>query len=245
MQFVLFAHGRGGSSNLLKILQLHPSLRVAEEPFHKKYHEWHPDEPNYIDLITDISSLEEQLRALFAKYNGIKVLNYQLPEEVYAHLLLKPDLKVIYLKRRNLLQATVSLFIAEQTGVWKMWDLKSDIDSVYARLEPLPLEEFADNLDYGIELRAYYGQVIARKPEEGRLMVDYEDLYTENMRRNREQVAGIFRFLGLESPASERFDYYLDPRASKLNYSGIHARLPNAREIEERFGSDEVGWLFK
>jgi hypothetical protein len=43
-QFILFAHARSGGSNLLKALQLHPLLRIAEEPFHEKYHVWHPDD---------------------------------------------------------------------------------------------------------------------------------------------------------------------------------------------------------
>src|SRR5215475_6736080 len=120
-KFILFAHARSGSSNLLEALQLHSLLLIAEEPFHEKYHVWHPDERKYVDLITDIPSLEAQLAMLFAKYNGIKVLDYQLPRELYTHLLLRSEFRVIFLRRRNLLQAVISRCIAEQTGVWKMW----------------------------------------------------------------------------------------------------------------------------
>jgi hypothetical protein len=244
-KFVLFAHPRSGSSTLLRVLQSHPRLRVAEEPFHEKYQEWTPDEPKYVDLITDVASLEDQLAALFAKYDGIKVLDYQLPPEIYTHLLLMPELKVIFLRRRNLLQAAVSLFIAKQTDVWKVWDLKGDIASAYANLEPIALDELAEHLDYARELRECYGRVIARKPAGARLIVEYEDFYTDDVARNRESARRVFDFLGLEMPASDGLDSLLDPRTSKLNYTGLYANLPNAREIDARFGSDETGWLFE
>ena len=70
----LFAHARSGSSSLLKILQSHAALRVVEEPFHEKFAQWNPGEPKYVDLITDVASLERQLDALFAVNDGIKVL---------------------------------------------------------------------------------------------------------------------------------------------------------------------------
>jgi hypothetical protein len=52
-RFVLFAHARSGSSSLLEVLKTHPALRVAEEPFHEKSQQWNPEEPKYVDLITD------------------------------------------------------------------------------------------------------------------------------------------------------------------------------------------------
>jgi LPS sulfotransferase NodH len=127
LKLVIFAHARSGSSSLYRLLQLHSSLHIAEEPFHDSYHSWNPSEKNYVDHITDIPSLEEQLGALFAKYNGIKILQYQLPVALYTHLLLKPELRIVFLRRRNLLQAAVSGRIAEQTNIWKIWDLEGDI----------------------------------------------------------------------------------------------------------------------
>ena len=57
--FVIFAQPRTGSTTLLRALQLHPQLHIAEEPFWDRYQELHPDEPNYVDLIEDILTLEE------------------------------------------------------------------------------------------------------------------------------------------------------------------------------------------
>ena len=65
--------------------------------------------------IQDVPSLGAQLAEIFTAYNGIKMLEYQLPEPLYVHLLQRPDCQVILLRRKNLLQAVVSGLIAEQT----------------------------------------------------------------------------------------------------------------------------------
>jgi hypothetical protein len=228
----------------LQALLLEPSLRIAEEPFHAKYHEWNPDEPNYVDLITDIPSLERHVGALFVRYDGIKVLDYQLPEALYTHLLLTPELNVIFLRRRNLVRSVLSVFIAKQTGVWKTWDANGDLRSRYADLQPIPLDEFAENLEYSRELRATYGAVIARKPASERLVLEYEDFYAGDLERIRGSMRGVFAFLGLAMPDSARLDYYLDASTGKVNSEALYRLVPNVEDIEARFGSDENGWLF-
>ena len=242
--FVLFAQARSGSSNLLRMLQLHPKLRIAEEPLHEKYHKWHPGEPQYVKLIKDVPTLEEQLAALFSKHDGIKVLDYQLPEEIYAHLLLKPELKVVALRRRTLLQQLVSGFIAEQTGIWKMWDLKGELACAYKDLKPIDPLELQRRIEYSLDLRRYYGDVLSRKPVEMCLQLEYENLYTQDVEHNRESVRAVFEFLGLTLPETPGLGGLLNPRVSKINNTDTYALLPNAREIDEQFGSEGTGWLF-
>lgn len=106
MKVVIFAHARSGSSSLYRILQLHHDLNISEEPFHERYGEWNPSERNHVGHVTDIASLEESLHDLFLKYNGIKVLQYQLPVDIYTHLLLKPDFRIVFLRRKNLVAHT-------------------------------------------------------------------------------------------------------------------------------------------
>ncbi|MGO9218995.1 MAG: hypothetical protein ACLP5E_14730 [Streptosporangiaceae bacterium] len=50
-------------------------------------------------------------------YRGIKVLSYQLDEEQLTHLVLRRDIRIIFISRRNLLQAAVSDRIAKQTKI--------------------------------------------------------------------------------------------------------------------------------
>ncbi len=242
--FVLFAQARSGSSNLLKALQLNPQLQIAEEPLHEKYREWHPEEPKYIDLIKDIASLEEQLSKLYARYNGIKVLDYQLPEEIYTHLLLRPNLKVIVLRRQNILQQIVSGFIAEQTKIWKMWDLKGDIADIYKNLKPINLQEIKKRIEYGDEIRQFYSEVMFRKPMQMHINLIYEEFYTDDVALNRKSISTIFDFLGVSLPNSPKLDNLLNPQVSKINKEEMYAFLPNANEINEKFGCERNGWLF-
>jgi hypothetical protein len=55
----------------------------------------------------------------------------------------------------------------------------------------------------------------------------------------------VFGFLGLEMPAREELDDLLNPQTSKINNQRTYTYVPNAAEINERFGSNETGWLFE
>lgn len=243
--FVLFAQARSGSTILLRVLQLHPRLKVALEPFYHKYHTWNPEEPNYIDHIVDIQSLEEQLALLYSRYDGFKVLDYQLPKELYMHMLLRPDIKVIALKRRNILQQAVSGFIAEQTGIWQKRDLKGELVDAYRSLEPIDLNDLKTNIEYRCEINKYYTEILMQKPSQMCLSLDYEDLYTPDVIRNRELICSVFSFLGLLVPEIKELDDLINPSIEKINSAQTYNLLPNAKIINEQLGSDETGWLFE
>ena len=242
---VIFAHARSGSTSLYRILQLHPLLNFALEPFWDDFAAHNPGEKNYVDLIKDIPSLEWALEELFSKYSGIKILDYQLPEPLYTHLLLLPHITVLFLRRRNLLQSAVSGCIAKQTKVWQISDMNEEAKQIYRNLQPASLTEIADELAYGCHLRDYYSGVITQRPEGSYLTVIYEELYTGNLQTSHAVARNIFQFLGLELPEGEALDFILDPRTSKINTPETYALLPNAVEINERLGSDDTGWLFE
>ena len=241
---ILFAHARSGSTSLCRVLQCHPLLNFALEPFHHRYAEYNPGRKNHLDLIHDMDSLDRALDEIFGEFNGIKILDYQLPEELYSHLLLSPGHTVIYLRRRNLLQAAVSGWIAKQTGVWQISDMSEEAQRMYQRLEPALLDKLADELAYGRLLERHFGEVVRRKPRGTCNRVWYEDLFTPDLAADRATAAGIFRFLGLDLPSSEEVDRHLDPARSRLNSPERYALVPNAMEIDERLGCDSTGWLF-
>lgn len=241
---VLFAHGRSGSTTLYRVLQTHPRLHFALEPFWHGYASENPGERNYVDFIEDVPSLEKALDDLFARYNGIKILSYQLPKELYTHLLLSPDATVLFLQRANLLRAEVSGCIAEQTKVWQISDLNEETRRIYRNLKPVSLKKIADGLEYATELRDYYSNVIEQRARGSTLKVFYEELYTRDIKKSHGVAKGIFNFLGLELPDVDKLDDHLDPGKSKINTPETYALLPNAHEINERFGNDDTGWLF-
>jgi len=138
---LLFAHPRSGSSNLYQILQLHPALEILEEPFNENFVNWQPENKDYLGLVRDVESLDEQLAEIFTRFNGVKVLNYQLDDELVEHLLLRPDFCVMFVRRRNVLQTVVSNLIAEQTNLWKKWDMARSLETYYDGLRPLDLDD--------------------------------------------------------------------------------------------------------
>lgn len=241
---VIFAHPRSGSSSLYRLLQLHPALNLAEEPFHESYRTWHPGEKNYIDHITDLVSLEGQLDEIFVKYNGIKILQYQLPLDLYSHLLLKPELRIIFLRRRNLLRAAVSGEIAQQTAVWKVWDLQKPLAQHYRRLTPISVRKLRDIIAYYAESMDEYAAIVDQRPAGSYIKLWYEDLYTADVTHNKSVLHKVFALLGLDMPVTAEIDRLLDPTITKLNSDKSYRFVPNSKEIEARLGNDKTGWLF-
>ncbi len=133
IRLIFFAHPRSGSSSLYQILQLHPDLNILEEPLNENFTRWNSKNKNYRELVHDIPSLDMQVAEIFATYNGIKMLDYQLPDELAVHSLQRLECKVIFLRRRNILQSVVSVLIAEQTHLWKRWEMtKSCMNTIGA-----------------------------------------------------------------------------------------------------------------
>jgi len=245
LKLVIFAHARSGSSSLYRLLQLHPDLHIAEEPFHEGFSTWYPGEKNYIDHITDITSMEEQLAELFTKYNGIKILQYQLDPALYTHLLLKPELRIIFLRRRNLLRAAVSGRIAEQTGAWKVWDLHESIAERYQKLQPLAIPRLREIIQGECTSMDMYESIVDQRAPGSYIKLWHENLYTPAVEHNRSVLQGVFDLLGLTLPSTAEIDRLLDPAITKLNSDESYRFVPNIDEVEAHLGSDETGWLFE
>jgi hypothetical protein len=243
--FIIFAHARSGSTSLAKALDLHSAVKIAIEPLHPNYGEWHPEERSYVQEIHDTGSLERVLTEIYSKYNGIKVLDYQLPEELYSHMLRDPTYKVIFLWRRNLLRAVVSGLIAEKTGVWQISDLNPARRESFENLAPIPEAIISEKLKYGLHLRRFYSELISQKQEHSRLSLEYETLYTDDAAANRRTLEGVFTFLGLELSEGIDFGAHLDPRRAKIVRDESYGMVPNAESINRTFGCEETGFLFE
>lgn len=242
---LLFAHPRSGSSNLCEILQLHPHLQICEEPFNENYVRWARGNEDYLARVHDASSLDQVLDEIFASYNGLKFLNYQLPDELVVHLLRRQDLRIIFLKRRNALQAIVSVLVAEQTGLWHKWDAAGPVESYYRNIGPLDADEVRERVRGLSRHIANCESALATRGDGRSLTLVYEDLFFAPERAQATLMAGIWAFLGLPAMNSERISYFLRPESTKLYPLGRYDFLPNAQEINDRCGGDETGWLFE
>lgn len=245
LRIVFFAHPRSGSSSLYQILQLHPELHILEEPFNENFTLWNPHQKNYRDLIHDIPSLDAQLADIFATYNGIKVLDYQLPDNLAIHLLERRGCKIIFLRRKNLLQSVVSVLIAEQTQLWKKWEMTKPLEDYYCNLHPLDVREIQQRV---IELKQrldFFESVINTLPDDKTIKLTYEDLYFSPPAQRDVQIAAIWNFLRITPLESEQLQYYLQPEAVKINSAATYALVPNAHDIQRSCGNDVTGWLYE
>jgi hypothetical protein len=244
-RLILFAHPRSGSSSLYQILQLHPALNILEEPFNESFNSWQPNLPNYLQRVHDIPSLDAVLAEIFTAYNGIKVLNYQLPDELGVHLLLRPDCIILFLQRRNLLQAVVSALIAKQTNVWQKWDMTKPLEDYYGGLAALNVEDVRQTVQAMKAQLDYFEAIVDARPDRSMIKLVYEALYFAPPAQREAQIATIWRRLELTPLDPAQIRYYLEPESVKINSAATYTWLPNAQEIQERCGSDVTGWLFE
>ncbi len=242
---IVFAHPRSGSTSLVRLLGLHPELRLDEEPFHEDHATWRRVERASRRRITDTDSLDAVLSEIFAEYDGFKTLAYQLSPTLNAHMLLAPGRKIVFLRRRNLLKSVVSGMIAEQTGLWHACQATAPVLEYYSDLRPLSVEEAAGRLAYERSLIDEHAAVLAGLPESRRLDVSYEDFFLAAETERAAQLERLFAFLDLEPIPAAQAAAFLDPSRARLNSEETYARVPNVRELDETLGSDEYGRLFE
>jgi hypothetical protein len=245
VRVLFFAHPRSGSSSLYQILQLHPELNILEEPFNENFTRWDVNNKNYRELIHDISSLDTQVEEIFRTYNGIKILDYQLSEGLVLHLIQRADCKIIFLRRTNLLQSVVSVLIAEQTNLWKRWEMTKPLDDYYRNLQPLDIQDIQQRV---IDLKQrldFFESVLTAQPANRTIKFTYEDLYFSETSQQSQQIAAIWSFLGIPPLGLQQYQFYLSPEEVKLNSAATYAWLPNASEIQECCGTDVTGWLYE
>ena len=245
VRVIFFAHPRSGSSSLYQILQLHPELNILEEPFNQNFTRWDRNNKNYLELVHDIPSLDIQVAEIFTTFNGVKMLDYQLPADLAVHMLQRLDCKVIFLRRRNLLQSVVSVLIAEQTRLWKRWEMTKPLDEYYRDLQPLDIQDIQQRVTDLKQRLDFFESIVDIRSKDEVIKFTYEDLYFSETAQQNRQIAAIWNLLKIAPLELERYQYYLQPEAVKINSAATYAFLPNAREIQQSCGNNATGWLFE
>jgi hypothetical protein len=242
-RLVVVAHPRSGSNSLVKILGCHPELTLLNEPFNQHFSSWLPANPDYRARVTDVTSLDRVVDGILGDYSGFKVHTYQLEKELLAHLLCRRDLYVVFLRRRNLLEAVVSGLIAEQTGLWAAWDRDRALKDYYVDLAPIQVEDVREKLR---QIRENLDEVAAilRTRGDGRVLeLCYEDLFLGD-RGTRWRLAGsLWIHLGLPPCENPRFGRILKDASFRMGKPATYGRLPNLAEIDATFGNDETGHI--
>jgi hypothetical protein len=252
---VLLAQGRSGSTSLLGVLAAHPSLEVLrDEPFHPDFAAKGP-RPDYRAMVRDVDSLDGALADLFRSHDAFKVLEYQLRgrqsgglpgvrgDHLIEHLLLRTDLHIIFLRRRNLLRGVVSNLIALQTRLWHKADAKKPVEDYYQGLEPLSPRVINRRVRALAEHLAWCERQLERRGAGLSHRLAYEDLFMVPLEEQRQRLDELWRYLDLAPVDLADVEHLLSPGAARLNSDSTYAMLPNRREIQEKCGSDQHGWL--
>lgn len=166
-RYVILSRSRSGSNLLLTLLKSHPNIRCDTEIFAR----------------LDGRDPREILKQTFARMpfyvlaKGFKLFYYHpldtQSEELWRQLYAMPDLKIIHLKRRNMLDTLVSRELAEISQKW--W--QKDQDETRSRGPEPQLELPVDKVKTSFETTAAW-QTEAEKnfANHDCLTVYYEDL---------------------------------------------------------------------
>lgn len=247
-RFLLFSQPRCGSTILMRVLNCHPSIRCADEPFNT-------DTTTLPDLepVRSVGELSAALDRVWSEYSGLKHVwhpaGWPFPQHsaLNRHLLLHAGCRVIFFTRRNVLQQVVSNELALQTRFFHVRESDGRRrDSLHYRsLDQTRIRQCLANWP------RRSAQLLGELKEAGveYLELRYEDLYgpDEDRRGRRQAVLPVLDFLGrdFEGADVEKIDRLLDPRESKVNSERSYRRVPGIQRIEEKFGSDDTGWLFR
>lgn len=228
-KFAIFAHARSGSTSLAKVLATSPDVNMAIEPFHPDYSKWNPQEPNYSEIIRDTESMKKALDKIYSKFNAIKVLQYQFPDKIYLELLERKDIKIIFLRRKDLLKAVISGLIAEQTNIWRKEDTRAEID--YLNLKPLNVNQAKEMFNYVSEQMNFYENFLNKNRKGSYFKQYYEDLYSEDQKENIMTIETICSFLKIDLPKTDIIEKYMKPSQAQISTNGDYEKVPNYQEI--------------
>ncbi|MBU1683416.1 hypothetical protein KJ742_05725 [Patescibacteria group bacterium] len=254
LKYLIFAHGRSGSSTLVKIANLHPKIMLCHEPFNRRKLDLralkYKNITNRIEkTIATIDDIEEGFNIINQKYNGFKHVIGQLKQDIEPHILTGRNYKVIFLQRRNLLQMVISSLIARKMQKWgggaERWRKKFK----QHQFKPFDIELIQKRIQGISEKIKKYKQLLKDNNIDF-YNVYYEDLYGPDVSEEKKLqiINEIFEFWGVGKLKKLKYikqaKELLDPGKYKLNSEETYKQIPNYKEIEEQCGSDETGWLF-
>ncbi|MAF14001.1 MAG: hypothetical protein CMI53_03865 [Parcubacteria group bacterium] len=276
--FIIFSHQRSGSTTLSRILHLNSDINTFSfEPFNT---DWAQNK-NLIQMFNGTtnsaeaifekkSQLDEYINFLFSSYDGFKHIWYQLKPEYNKHLLLRDKkIKIIFLWRKNFIQAAVSDTIAKETKLWHVLedDSQETKDVEYSKIKldkKLILkkcETFKDEVKF-------YRNVL-KKNNSDFIEVCYEDIFNYNLKESQKikKINEILRFLEKKEISLKHNDFFkiftlkflrehsldpklhrlknlLNPKKTKLLSEKIYKIIPNINEID-KLSSKEYGYLLE
>ncbi|MCQ1551178.1 MAG: sulfotransferase [Candidatus Accumulibacter phosphatis] len=244
-RFVIVSHPRSGSNFLRDALNSHPDAFEFGEAFHGnpavsiypaqvlgKGQLPYEDLDSLMDKLATERQVEATGFALFSQAKG-HLLDYQAA----ATLASRPDIHVIFLVRRNLLKAYVSLQRALLTGFWHVdttgipvaWEHASPLPDAGERtIGPV---DIAEAREWIAETRAFLAHVEQAAAASGKIChrVHYENLCLASATRSLDEVNRTLGYLGLRK--LERYEPTLGRTTDRTFYDSIPNRDALVREL--------------
>jgi LPS sulfotransferase NodH len=230
MNFIIFANARSGSTSLAKTLDASLDVNLSMETFHPKYITWNPDERDYCSTIKNPDDMKIALKEISKKYNGMKVLKYQFPKNIYSAMLLEKGIKIINLSRKNAFDAALSSLIAQQTGIWQ----KEDEKEVKA-LNPIPINRIQEIVEHYDQDNEYYAILLDQNKPDEHIDLIYEEIFSESNGDNIKLIQRITDFLEISMPTEEIIAKYMIPRSASIESKKRYTEIPNWDEIKNKF----------
>jgi LPS sulfotransferase NodH len=247
-RFFILSHPRSGSNFLRNVINQHPRVNEAGEPFHIN--------PAVavlpsVFLGKELLCLDDLDRCLtnVAAKKRVEAIGFTLFNQTSSHLLsdseaaqlaLRDDLKVIFLIRKNLLKSFVSLKRAVLTGAWHL-DAAGELvhwphshtpaDALDRHIGPIDVEETKLWISRTKEFLSCVEQSLRSQGKEY-CTIFYEDLCLESESRSLFEVNRMLEFLKLKK--LRRFTQTLSKVASHSFYESI----PNRQELIDAVGYD-------
>ena len=230
-KFIVLTKPRTGSNLLINSLQTHPGMVVFGELFRGG--------ADQETKKTILASADDYFRDLvFKKYGkeiqavGFKIFYhhpvYDHSGKVWNYLLNCEGLRVVHLRRENLLRALVSMKIAEKTDVWKIFEGQNQ--SVDKKIE-LSIQECLDTFRQTRKWEKEANQKFATNPV---LELTYEELTSDFQR----QMQRIQEFLGVE-PMN------MHPLSVRQNPEKMRELIVNYADLKNHFAGSEWEVFFK
>lgn len=234
-KFLILCRSRTGSNLLVSLLQSHPQIRAFGEVFTSD-NCIHWGYPGY--LSNEILQLREQKPIQFLNdvvyrevLSLVSVVGFKLfynhaqdkhQKVVWKYLQQMPDLKVIHLKRQNILKAHVSHKIAERNDQWILLDNQQERE-----FEPLKLD-YAECLEAFEKTRAYEHdcEQFFAQSNHPILTLNYEKLHRKPEKTHRK----LLHFLGVKQRS-------LTSYTNKQNSLPLKNKVANYEDLKRKFSN--------
>jgi hypothetical protein len=241
-KFIIPSSHRFGSTLLMSLLDSHPKIicyseifNIGPPKFDKKYISFEND--RFLARLRDIYPLKFLNKCVFCSYNnkfnsiGFKIFYNQLLEdkfqELKKYLSNLNNLKIIHLKRKNLLKAFFSLKLAEKTGNWT-------IEESRHRKPKKIYIDYENFLNYLKSTEKLENRCLKLFKKNNILKISYEELI-----KNRKKILSkIQNFLGISHEK-------LKTNLIKQNPFPLSKSVSNYKQLKQKFKRTKYGKFFE